>query len=114
ELRASSEVVAVGATRNLAAKTRSELPASPEEPELGAGTSGGIDAQEADFAKQWNLRVIRADAAHRFTDGSRDVTVGVLDSGIDATHPDLAANLDASQSVGCTRNGVPDPRIATC
>ncbi len=38
---------------------------------------GGIQAQSA-----WNTTL-----------GSRDVVVGILDSGIDATHPDLIANL---------------------
>jgi subtilisin family serine protease len=57
---------------------------------------------------QWDMRLIRADAANAVSGGSRDVLVGVLDSGIEATHPDLAANVDAANSVGCTNDGVPD------
>lgn len=75
---------------------------------LGPGTSGGDDRTEPLNADQWDMRLIKADQAHRITDGSRNVVVGVLDSGVEADHPDLAANLDASLSVSCVNKGVPD------
>ncbi len=59
-------------------------------------------------SEQWDLAMIKADKAHEITDGSRDVVVGVLDSGIDADHPDLAANIDVADSVNCTDAGRPD------
>ena len=34
--------------------------------------------------------------------------VGINDSGVDDTHPDLAPNFDAKDSVNCVNNGVPD------
>jgi subtilisin family serine protease len=55
--------------------------------------------------EQWDLRMIKADQAHEVTDGSRDVLVGVLDSGIDPDHPDLAPNIDTDESVNCTDAG---------
>ncbi|MDN5725716.1 MAG: S8 family serine peptidase [Propionibacteriales bacterium] len=109
ELRGESGVQAVGSSRAMVANTPPDKPSEAGDPPgLGAGTSGGDDNDEGDFAKQWDMRMIGADKAHRVTDGSRDVTVGVLDSGIDATHPDLSANVDPSQSVGCTNDGKPD------
>src|SRR5207244_6516438 len=51
--------------------------------------------------------MIKADQAHRITEGSRDVVVGVLDSGIDPNHPDLRAALDPTLSAGCL-TGKPD------
>jgi subtilisin family serine protease len=36
------------------------------------------------------------------------VVVGILDSGIEADHPDLAPNIDAADSVGCVDAGRPD------
>lgn len=74
---------------------------------LGAGTSGGDDTKEAMNADQWDMRQIGADKAHLKTDGNRKITVGILDSGVEADHPDLAANVDASQSVSCADRGVP-------
>jgi subtilisin family serine protease len=108
--RSQPGIVAAGPTRALQAFQ----PPSNVVPDglvtgLGAGTTGGDDTTEPLNANQWDMRQIGADKAHRVTDGSRNVTVGVLDSGIEADHPDLAANVDASQSVSCTgKGGVPD------
>jgi len=52
------------------------------------------------YARQWHMRVIGADqawAAGRL--GSPDVTVAILDTGVDYGYPDLQGRVDLSRSV---------------
>ncbi|WP_410616208.1 S8 family peptidase [Amycolatopsis sp. lyj-109] len=58
-------------------------------------------------ALQWDMKAIHAPEANKIYQGSRAVTVGVLDSGIEATHPALKAAVDARSSAGCV-TGAPD------
>ncbi|MEU6993776.1 S8 family serine peptidase [Streptomyces sp. NPDC046465] len=58
----------------------------------------GDEPMEAD---QWDLRAIGADKAAKINPGSKKVTVAVIDTGIDDTHPDLAPNFSAAQSASC-------------
>jgi subtilisin family serine protease len=53
----------------------------------------------AEFAKQWNLEAIDAAGAWAAGElGSPDVLVAVLDTGIDANHPDLIGRVDKNRS----------------
>jgi subtilisin family serine protease len=56
---------------------------------------------------QWDMIQIHAPEARAVNGGSPSVVVGDIDTGIDSTHPDLAPNFDAADSVNCV-SGVPD------
>jgi subtilisin family serine protease len=60
---------------------------------------------------QWDMAQIQTPAANAITTGSPDVLVGVLDSGILSTHPDLATQIDVANSAGCV-SGAPDTSVA--
>lgn len=60
---------------------------------------------------QWDMAQISVPEAHQVTMGDPSVIVGDIDSGIDAYHPDLAANVDWSRSVSCI-SGAPDQNYA--
>src|SRR3989440_1881760 len=58
--------------------------------------------------RQWDMTQIHAFEAQTVESGSRAVTVGDIDTGLDYTHPDLAANVDFANSVSCINQGMPD------
>jgi lantibiotic leader peptide-processing serine protease len=65
---------------------------------------------------QWDMDQIDADASARANATGAGVTIGILDSGVDPTHPDIAPNLDLARSCSFIRPGTPtaDPsEVAT-
>ena len=63
---------------------------------------------------QWDMEMIDAtvDGSYAVDTGNPDVLVGIIDTGIDASHPDIAPNFDAALSRNFT---IDDPLIdGTC
>jgi subtilisin family serine protease len=56
---------------------------------------------------QWDMTQIHVPEAQVINAGSPTVVVGDIDTGLDYTHPDLAANVDFANSVSCV-GGVPN------
>ncbi len=74
------------------------LPSAGPELERPRPTPG---ASEPFAAMQWNMDQIHASEARAITPGKKSVIVGVLDSGIDDTVPDLQGQVDHGRSVTC-------------
>jgi len=90
----------------------------------------GVDFAQADFvistektsndtyaSSQWALSAIGAQTAWNYTTGSNTIIVAVIDTGVDYTHPDLAANIwqntgeIAGNGIDDDRNGFVDDRF---
>ena len=61
---------------------------------------------------QWDMRQINVPAAHAVTKGSSTVLVGDIDTGLDYTHPDLAAAVDDSASANCVSGAPVQGKVA--
>ncbi|WP_329501097.1 S8 family peptidase [Kitasatospora herbaricolor] len=92
-MRAVSGVQQVGATRT------SDVPADAYNPALPATPAQA--ATTLTETARWDMTQIKADQAWAVNTGSPSVKVGVLDTGVDDLHQDLAPNFDAADSVSC-------------
>ena len=57
-----------------------------------------VTPNDSYFEGCWGLNYINAPSAWNSSTGSSNVYVAIIDSGIDFTHPDLAANIDTDYS----------------
>jgi subtilisin family serine protease len=82
-------------------ETVEALDASTASVDAGAVTESVEDPSGARFfAVQWNLRAIGAPTAwENDALGSEDVSVAILDTGIDVRHPDMQGRVDLERSV---------------
>jgi lantibiotic leader peptide-processing serine protease len=63
------------------------------------GSTFGAPSTEPLAPCQWDMSLIGATAGNAWTSATgKGVTVGVIDSGADVTHPDVAPNLDLARS----------------
>jgi len=103
-MRAVSGVQQVGATRT------SDVPADAANPSIPASpsqsTPTGSESARVDMTQ------IKADQAWAINQGSPNVTVGILDTGVDDQHYDLKANFDATKSASCAY-GKLDTRVGS-
>lgn len=78
------------------------------------GRTAGMDPLDD---KLWGLRMVRSDLARKVTAGDRRVSVGILDTGVDASNPDIAANFNWRLSRNFARD-LPDVdgpcEVASC
>lgn len=108
-IRSVRGVDSAGATRNapLPAQSTTDMGTPKTLSAEEAAQVAAADGQDPLEPLQWDLPAIKADKAHEKTLGSRDVTVAVIDTGVDDTHPDIAPNFDRAASANCV-SGKPD------
>ncbi|MFI0416835.1 S8 family peptidase [Spongiactinospora sp. 9N601] len=107
----SDAIVGVSANRRIGTATRAggtlAVPRVDKDlaghADLGAALAGGPEPL-AD--RQWDMKMIGATAARSYAaaPGDKRVLVGVIDTGVDGSHPDIAPNFDR----GLSRNFVTD------
>ncbi len=100
-MRSVAGVQQVGATRT------SDVPADAYNPAL--PTTPSQSATTLTESNRWDMTQIKADQAWAVSTGSPTVKVGVLDTGVDDLHQDIAPNFDAADSASCAY-GKPDTR----
>jgi subtilisin family serine protease len=90
-----------GSSALIGASARSAIGYAPKAPAIerpeggrhaGSNHNGAAKLDPLDD-KLWGLKMIRADLARKIEKGDHGVTVGVLDTGVDSTNPDIAPNF---------------------
>ncbi|MFF4172156.1 S8 family serine peptidase [Streptomyces sp. NPDC001744] len=92
-MRTAPGVQQVGATRTSDVPADAYNPVLPADPAQSATTLTETD--------RWDMTQIKADQAWAVTTGSASVKVGVLDTGVDDRHQDIAPNFNAADSASC-------------
>ncbi|MDG4765948.1 S8 family serine peptidase [Solwaraspora sp. WMMD406] len=105
----AAELLGAAEKRAIGYAPRARFDAVEQEHRIVGGRSAGAagargTAMDPLDTKLWGLTMMRADQSRSVEPGDRRVSVGVLDTGIDGQHPDLAANFSYSLS----RNFAPD------
>jgi lantibiotic leader peptide-processing serine protease len=106
-LRADTRVDSVGSAKSVSSAILPRRATGPHRPAK-SHSAGGADPLSN---HQWDMDQIRAPQARAISGGKQSVLVGVLDSGIDITHPDLAGQVNAAASASCL-GGVANPDSA--
>ncbi|MFG3440358.1 S8 family serine peptidase [Nonomuraea sp. NPDC047897] len=94
-----------GAGNGGAAQPAARAAAHPDATALASEQAG----DEPLAGRQWDMRMIGADRARAKAPGTRKVLVGVIDTGIDGKHPDIAPNFNRELSRNFVTDRPKDP-----
>jgi lantibiotic leader peptide-processing serine protease len=108
-LKADGRIAEVASTAGSAVRlspdeaATADAPAVPNAPATDSDNLSGL---------QWDMVQIHTPEAHAITGGSPSVLVGDIDTGLDYTHPDLAANVDDAASANCVSGAAVQGKVA--
>lgn len=91
------------------APARAARPAAAPDVAPGKNVAPGKKALEPLASRQWDMKMIGADRANAIAPGDKKVLVGVLDTGIDGKHPDIAPNFNRELSRNFVTDRPKDP-----
>ncbi|ANN15225.1 serine protease [Amycolatopsis orientalis] len=74
-------------------------------PKAASAQSAGLDPLDGQL---WGLKSVRSDLSRTVQPGDKRVKVGIIDTGVDASHPDIAPNFDRAASRNFTKDIVAD------
>jgi subtilisin family serine protease len=120
--RAKAQAAIAGAARNIAIGrspgSRDEKPPWRDVESEGDGRQGAAKPAPAPNGDdlsglQWDMQMIGAvpSGSYAVQQGSHDVRVGIIDTGIDGSHPDIAPNFDRALSRNFTTDNPPGTGI---
>lgn len=85
---------------------------SPRSARTESARQQGSDGTDPLDEQLWGLKMVRSDLAREVTPGTKKVKVGVIDTGIDGSHPDIAPNFNRKLSRNFTVDIPSDPNGA--
>jgi len=109
-LMTNSAIQGVAATEKFATR----LPDEGVNDSAGALVTPSTPAPGSDplSGLQWDMDQIHSPEARAINGGSSSILVGDIDTGLDYTHPDLAANVDDAASVNCVSGAPVQGKVA--
>ncbi len=93
--------------KNLARANKGKKPPKPGDNPVIPDAPAQANGSDPDFGKQWGMNDIGAKEAWNVTQGSPEMIVAVIDTGVDYTHEDLLPNLWRN-SKEIPNNGIDD------
>jgi subtilisin family serine protease len=108
-IQKDAAVEGVATTEKFATKLEDPADAADDGPAPGSAPATDNDSLSG---LQWDMIQIRTPEAHSITGGSPTILVGDIDTGLDYTHPDLAANVDDAASANCLSGAPVQGKVA--
>ncbi|MCF6422887.1 S8 family serine peptidase [Amycolatopsis tucumanensis] len=106
----AAKATAIGqAPTGKVAPKRSDVEKEGRQAPKSSGATTGATGTDPLDDQLWGLKSVRSDMSRTVQPGDKRVKVGVIDTGVDGTHPDIAPNFDRGASRNFTRDIPTDP-----